>query len=190
MRGPPVNSFEFQPCGSTPRRNVIVLTPAQKGSIPLHLLHSFTAWTSRVSILFAPSLSRLSVSYVPKSRLRHPVFLQISAHFTATIGIRFPLLHQSPQFPCTSCLKKQGFHTKLARAAYAPFTPVSNSGQRSPLRITAAAGTVVSRGFLRIPSLVSSFRTGDLQYENLFSHAAPLLGQGFPIAQFPTAALP
>ncbi len=50
-------------------------------------------------ILFAPQLSRLSVSNGPEGLPSPLVFFPISAHSTATPGIPPPLPHSSPPVP-------------------------------------------------------------------------------------------
>ena len=84
----PVNSFEFQPCGRTPGGILIVLTAAQKGSIPpTPSIHRLRCGLPGYLILFAPHTfapQRQLSSRKPPSPL---VFLLISTHFTATLGI-------------------------------------------------------------------------------------------------------
>ena len=98
-------------------------------------------------ILFAPH------AFVPQRQLqsRKPpsplVFLLISTHFTATLGIPLssPALKKSSFNPIT------GLSPALLRLTCfptcAPFTP-NNSGQRSPPTYYRGCWHVVSRGFL------------------------------------------
>ncbi len=62
--GPPVNSFEFQPCGRTPPGGVLnALTSALKGGNPLTLsTHRLRRGLPGYLILFAPPRFRASVS--------------------------------------------------------------------------------------------------------------------------------
>ena len=127
---------------------LIALTPAQGGSIPpTPSTHRLRPGLPGYLIPFAPlafAPQRQTPSRKPPSPL---VFLPISTHFTATLGI--PL--SSP------ALKKSSFHpiTGLSPAllkwtyfpAYARFTP-NNSGQRSPPTYYRGCWHVVSRGFL------------------------------------------
>ena len=106
----PVNSFEFQPCGRTP----IPPTPS---------IHRLQRGLPGYLILFAPHAfapQRQLQSRKPPSPL---VFLLISTHFTATLGIPLP----SPALkPCSitgsSNLESWAFtynlHSRL-RALYA-----------------------------------------------------------------------
>ena len=127
---------------------LIALTPAQKGSIPptpsTHRLRPglpgylipFT------TLAFAPQ--RQLSSRKPLSPL---VFLLISTHFTATLGI--PL--SSPALKKDSFDPITGLSPALLRPTYlpacAPFTP-NNSGQRLPPTYYRGCWHVVSRGFL------------------------------------------
>ena len=134
-----------------------------------------------------PTLSRLSVSYGPESRLRHwcsSQYLRISPlHWE----FHFPLPHSSLTVsnavhglsPCISHL--------TCKTAYSPFTP-SNSGQRLPPTYYRGCWHVVSRGFLLGYRHSSSPRTELYDPKAFITHAA-LLGQGFPHCPiFPTAA--
>ena len=115
------------------------------------------------------------------------MFLLISTHFTATLGIP----------PTSTSLKTCSFKRRyrLSRyisrltclPAYAPFTP-SNSGQRLPPTYYRGCWHVVSRGLLLSYRHYSSLRTEVYNPKAFFLHAA-LLGQACahcPI--FPTAA--
>ncbi len=76
-----------------------------------------------------------------------PVFLLISTHFTATLGIPLtsPAL-KSYSFKCLLWLSLSFLHLTYM-TAYSPFTP-SKSGQRSPPTYYRGCWHVVSRGFL------------------------------------------
>ena len=124
----PVNSFEFQPCGRTPQVDYLLrLLPAQKmKSFPTPSNHRLRCGLPGYLILFAPH------TFVPQRQLssrKSPsplVFLLISTHFTATLGI--PL---SPP-ALKSCSSKglpelsPGLSPHAYRTAYVLFTP-SNS---------------------------------------------------------------
>ena len=127
---------------------LIALTPAQKGSIPpTPSTHRLRPGLPGNLIPFAP-LAFASQRQTQSRKAPSPlVFLPISTHFTATLGI--PL--SSP------ALKKYSFHchTGLSPAfsqqtyipAYMRFTP-NDSGQRSPPTYYRGCWHVVSRDFL------------------------------------------
>ena len=84
----PVNSFEFQPCGRTPQVDCLLRLLRHGGSRPPtpsnhRLRHGLPGYL----ILFAPH------AFVPQRQLKPSkppsplVFLLISTHFTATLGI-------------------------------------------------------------------------------------------------------
>ena len=123
------------------------------------------------------------------------MFLLISTHFTATLGIP----------PTSTSLKTCSFKRRyrLSRyisrltclPAYAPFTP-SNSGQRLPPTYYRGCWHVVSRGFLvkyrqylnSYSQICSSLTTEFYEPKPFFTHAA-LLHQTFVhCGRFPTAA--
>ena len=76
------------------------------------------------------------------------VFLLISTHFTATLGIPLssPLL-KFHSFKCFMGLSPTLLHLTY-ETAYVPFTP-NNSGQRSPHTYYRGCWHVFSRGFLQ-----------------------------------------
>ena len=127
---------------------LIALTPAQEGSIPpTPSIHRLRRGLPGYLILFAPHAfepQRQLQSRKPPSPL---VFLLISTHFTATLGIPLssPALKKNSFYPIT------GLSPALLRQTYfptcAPFTP-NNSGQRSPPTYYRGCWHVVSRGFL------------------------------------------
>jgi len=123
-----------------------VLTPAQKGSIPpTPSIHRLRRGLPGYLILFAPHAfapQRQLLSRKPPSPL---VFLLISTHFTATLGIPLssPALKRY-SFRCSAGLSP-GISHLTCIPAYAPFTP-SNSGQRSPPTYYRGCWHVVSRG--------------------------------------------
>ncbi len=127
---------------------LIAFTAARKGSIPpTPSIHRLRRGLPGYLILFAPHAfapQRQLQSRKPPSPL---VFLLISTHFTATLGIPLP----SPALKLNSItgnssLKSWAF-TVTYSAVYAPFTP-NNSGQRSPPTYYRGCWHVVSRGFL------------------------------------------
>ena len=87
----PVNSFEFQPCGRTPQAEYL-LRWLRHGRLlsPTPSIHRLQRGLPGYLILFAPH------AFVPQRQLqsRKPpsplVFLLISTHFTATLGIPLP----------------------------------------------------------------------------------------------------
>ena len=127
---------------------LIALTPAQEGSIPpTPSIHRLRPGLPGYLIPFAP------LAFEPQRQLqsRKPpsplVFLPISTHFTATLGIPLssPVLKTCSFFPIT------GLSPELLRKTYmpacAPFTP-NDSGQRSPPTYYRGCWHVVSRGLL------------------------------------------
>ena len=129
---------------------LIVLTAAQKDFIPpIPSIHRLQRGLPGYLILFAPHAfepQRQLQSRKPPSPL---VFLLISTHFTATLGI--PL--SSPALKNCSFNPITGLSPELLRLTYcptcAPFTP-NNSGQRSPPTYYRGCWHVVSRGlFMR-----------------------------------------
>ena len=125
-----------------------MLTAARKGSIPpTPSIHRLRRGLPGYLILFAPHAfepQRQLLSSKPPSPL---VFLLISTHFTATLGI--PL--SSPTLELHSFGPLTGLSPALLRptcdAACAPFTP-NNSGQRLPPTYYRGCWHVVSRGLL------------------------------------------
>ena len=138
-------------------------------------------------ILFAPHAFEPQ-RQLPSSKPPSPlVFLLISTHFTATLGIP----------PTSTSLKTCSFKRRyrLSRyisrltclPAYAPFTP-SNSGQRLPPTYYRGCWHVVSRGLLLSYRHYSSLRTEVYNPKTVFLHAALLHQACAHCAIFPTAA--
>ena len=134
-----------------------------------------------------PTLSGLSVSLSPVSRLRHRCsseYLRISPLHSE---FRLPLIHSRKTVsmavhglsPCISPL--------TCFPACAPFTP-SNSGQRLPPTYYRGCWHVVSRGFLLGYRHSSSPRTEVYNPKTVFPHAALLHQACAHCAIFPTAA--
>ena len=135
-----------------------------------------------------PTLSRLSVSCRPESRLRHwcsSQYLRISPlHWE----FRFPLRYSRPAVSIAAPGLSPGISRLTCLPACAPFTP-SKSGQRLSPTYYRGCWHVVSRDFLtRYRHLPSSLATTVYNPKTFFLHAA-LLRQGSPhCAIFPTAA--
>ena len=98
----PVNSFEFQPCGRTPQVDYLLRLLRHGGpKSPTPSNHRLQRGLPGYLILFAPH------AFVPQRQLqsRKPpsplVFLLISTHFTATLGIP----------PASTSLKKNSFES-------------------------------------------------------------------------------
>ncbi len=85
----PVNSFEFQPCGRTPQAGYLLrlLRHGKSRYSPASSIHRLRRGLPGYLILFAPHAfepQRQLMSRKPPSPL---VFLLISTHSTATLGI-------------------------------------------------------------------------------------------------------
>ena len=142
-----------------------------------------------------PTLSRLSVSIGPGSRLRHRCsseYLRISPLHSE---FRYPLPYSSPPVSGAVPQLSHGISHLTWRAAYAPFTP-SDSEQRLHPTYYRGCWHVVSRCFLRrYRQLRRSYSTKPSFLLTVFydprafiTHAA-LLRQAFAhCAIFPTAA--
>ena len=112
----PVNSFEFQPCGRTPQVGYLLrlLSAQMMKSSPTPSIHRLQCGLPGYLILFAPH------AFVPQRQLRPSmslsplVFLLISTHSTATLGIPLtsPVLKMS-SFSCSSSVKPRDFTTNL-----------------------------------------------------------------------------
>ena len=103
---------------------LIALTPARKGSIPpTPSIHRLQRGLPGYLILFAPH------AFAPQRQLQSRkspsplVFLQISTHFTATLGIPLPSPALKPySFTCSPTLETWDFTDNLygrLRALYA-----------------------------------------------------------------------
>ena len=177
---------------------LIALTPAQKGSIPsTPSTHRLRPGLPGYLIPFT------SLAFAPQRQLQSRkspsplVFLPISTHFTATLGI--PL--SSPALKKYSFCPITGLSPALLRQtyipAYAPFTP-NNSGQRSPPTYYRGCWHVVSRGFLLkyrhclLLFTISTFSLEDraLRSENLL-HSRGVAPSDFrPLRKIPHCCLP
>ena len=169
---------------------LIALTPAQKGSIPsTPSTHRLRPGLPGYLIPFAP------LAFAPQcqTQSRKPpsplVFLPISTHFTATLGI--PL--SSPALKNSSFRPITGLSPALLRQTdyptYAPFTP-NNSGQRSPPTYYRGCWHVVSRGlFLRYRHLFVPHQRS-LQSENLHPSRGVAASEFPPLRNIPHCCLP
>ena len=151
---------------------LIALTPAQKGSIPpTPSTHRLRPGLPGYLIPFAP------LAFEPQRQLqsRKPpsplVFLPISTHFTATLGIPLssPVLKTDSFSPITGL--SPALLSKTYRPACAPFTP-NDSGQRSPPTYYRGCWHVVSRGFL------VRYRHLDILYLPFFPYNRALQPEG------------
>ena len=123
------------------------LAAAQRLGAPTPSIHRLRRGLPGYLILFAPHAFEPQ-RQLPSSKPPSPlVFLLISTHFTATLGIPLssPILQPHSFGPLT------GLSPALLRPTYeaacAPFTP-NNSGQRLPPTYYRGCWHVVSRGLL------------------------------------------
>ena len=94
-----------------------------------------------------PTLSRLSVSLCPDSRLRHWCSSRSLRISPLHREFRYPLHHSSPAVSKAGPALKTGVSLQTYKTTYAPFTP-SHSGQRLLPTYYRGCWHVVSRGFL------------------------------------------
>ena len=142
-----------------------------------------------------PTLSRLSVSIGPESRLRHwcsSRYLRISPLHRE---FRFPLQHSSLEVSNALPRLSPGLSHPTFQAAYTRFTP-SNSEQRLPPLYYRGCWHRVSRGFLHryrqhfdvLGRVHSSRSTGVYNPKTFILHAALLRQACAHCEKFPTAA--
>ena len=111
----PVNSFEFQPCGRTPQAEYLLRLLRHRSLMtPTPSIHRLQRGLPGYLILFAPHAvapPRQLSSSRPPSPL---VFLLISTHFTATLGIPLasPAL-KSDSFQCSPQVEPMPFTSDL-----------------------------------------------------------------------------
>ena len=166
------------------------------GSVPpTPSIHRLRRGLPGYLILFAPHAfapQRQLSSSRPPSPL---VFLLISTHFTATLGIPLssPALKKDSFFPLT------GVSPALLRKTYlptcAPFTP-NDSGQRLPPTYYRGCWHVVSRGFLAgyrpsIGSPIALFPGNRALRPEGLLHSRGVAPSGFrPLRKIPHCCLP
>lgn len=111
----PVNSFEFQPCDRTPQAGYLMRL-LRHGTLsgPTPSIHRLRRGLPGYLILFAPH------AFVPQCQLQSRkspsplVFLLISTHFTATLGIPLPSpVLKSNSFKCNPGVKPRSFTSDL-----------------------------------------------------------------------------
>ena len=169
---------------------LIAFAPAQRGSIPpTPSIHRLQRGLPGYLILFAPH------AFAPQRQLRPSkspsplVFLPISTHFTATLGI--PLTSPALKLDSIQAIPtlKAGLSLQTYRAAYAPFTP-NHSGQRLPPTYYRGCWHVVSRGFLLSYRLLLFTKDRSLRSENLLPPRG-VAGSGLrPLPNIPHCCLP
>ncbi len=142
-----------------------------------------------------PTLSRLSVSTRPGSRLRHRCSSQYLRISPLHWEFRYPLRDSSPAVSVAIPRLSRGLSQLTCRAAYAPFTP-NNSEQRWPPPYYRGCWHGVSRGFLQeyrqlrglfIPAAFVPL-TGVYDPKTFLLHAASLRQAFAHCAKFLTAA--
>ncbi len=175
---------------------LIALTPAQKGSIPpTPSTHRLRPGLPGYLIPFT------TLAFEPQCQLQSRkspsplVFLLISTHFTATLGIPLssPALKKYSFHPITGLSPELLRQTDIPTCA--PFTP-NNSGQRLPPTYYRGCWHVVSRGFLvryrqgwsSYSPTCSSLTTEFYDPKTFFTHAALLRQTFVHCGRFPTAA--
>ena len=94
-----------------------------------------------------PTLSRLSVSLCPDSRLRHWCSSRSLRISPLHREFRYPLHHSSPAVSKAGPALKTGVSLQTYKTTYAPFTP-SHSGQRLLPTYYRGCWHVVCRSFL------------------------------------------
>ena len=120
----PVNSFEFQPCGRTPQVDYLLRLLRHGGpKSPTPSNHRLQRGLPGYLILFAPHAfapQRQLLSSRPPSPL---VFLLISTHFTATLGIpsASPVL-KNHSFKCRLEVEPPVFTSDLRSRLHALYT--------------------------------------------------------------------
>ena len=109
----PVNSFEFQPCGRTPQvDHLLCLLRHGRFYSPTPSDHRLQRGLPGYLILFAPHAFEPQRQLMPSRPPSPLMFLPISTHFTATLGIP----------PASSSLKNNSFKCSI-RVEPVYFTP-------------------------------------------------------------------
>ncbi len=174
------------------------LAAAQQASIPATpSTHSLQRGLPGYLIPFAPH----AFASQRQLRSREPpspqVFLPISTHFTATLGIPLSSPALKPSSIKRTSSVEPGLSRLTCRAAYTPFTP-SNSEQRSPPPYYRGCWHGVSRGlFLRYRQNTTLFELRLFFPQKRALHPKGLhrsrgvAGSGFrPLPKFPHCCLP
>ncbi len=115
------------------------------------------------------------------------MFLPISTHFTATLGIPLTSPALKPDSIQSNSHLKSRTSLQTYRAAYAPFTP-NYSGQRLPPTYYRGCWHVVSRGFLLGYRLLLVSKDRSLRSENLLPPRGVAGSEFPPLPNIPTAA--
>ncbi len=177
---------------------LIALASAQEGSIPpTPSIHRLQLGLPGYLILFAPlafAPQRQNQSREPPSP---PVFLPISTHFTATLGIPLSSLASSMAVSNAIPRLSRGISRLTYLAAYAPFTP-NNSEQRLPPPYYRGCWHGVSRGFLwwysqagRLLTLLHFFPLDRTLRSEDLHRPRGVAGSGFrPLSKIPHCCLP
>ena len=188
--GPPSIPLSFNLATVLPRWITYCVNSGTEGvSPPTPSNHRLRCGLPGYLILFAPHAFEPQCQLQSSKPPSPPVFLLISTHFTATLGIP----------PTSTSLKTCSFKRsyRLSRylsrltclPAYAPFTP-SNSGQRLPPTYYRGCWHVVSRGlFKRYRHFFVPLKRS-LQPEGLLPSRG-VAGSGFrPLPNIPHCCLP
>ena len=117
----PVNSFEFQPCGRTPQAGYLMRL-LRHGNLmtPTPSIHRLRRGLPGYLILFAPHAFELQRQLQSRKSPSPLVFLLISTHFTATLGI-----------PLSSPALKSSSFKSSPRVKHGYFTPDLENSLRS-----------------------------------------------------------
>ena len=112
----PVNSFEFQPCGRTPQVGYLLrlLSAQMMKSSPTPSIHRLRCGLPGYLILFAPHTFVPQRQFLSRKSPSPPVFLLISTHFTATLGIPLtPPILKLYSFQSNSAVEPRAFTSDL-----------------------------------------------------------------------------
>ncbi len=144
--GPPSIPLSFTLASILPRRCTYRLSYGTDARMaPTPSAHRLQRGLPGYLILFAPTLSRLSVSHRPEARLRHRCSsrsLQISP---LHLEFQLPLRDSSPAVPSAVCRLGRHLSRQAFRTAYTPSTP-SDSEQRLPHTCYRGCWHVIGRG--------------------------------------------
>ena len=111
----PVNSFEFQPCDRTPQAGYLMRL-LRHGTLsgPTPSIHRLRRGLPGYLILFAPHAFVLQCQLQSRKSPSPLVFLLISTHFTATLGIPLPSPVLKPHsFKCRPGVEPRSFTPDL-----------------------------------------------------------------------------